>query len=141
MSSDRILFSKSPRKIGNFGKCLPSQCAPKSPRRSFWFFIPEACRCRRHGGGKETENGTCHESQFGQTLNGFFGMNKLAMSANHLFSAQRNLLDGPTVFVNRSDADRFKNNRGCQQPGCVKTRIINGVDVKGGVVSIRRTVR
>src|SRR5882757_5038439 len=52
------------------------------------------------------------------------------MRPYHLFGADGDLLYRPAVFVNSAHTFRFEFERYCQQPGYIKVRIINGVDIK-----------
>jgi hypothetical protein len=137
MSRHRLLFPKMPRNPGIFRKWLSDQQAAESPRCSQGPAIPESGWGSWESGCQETQNRASQERQFWQALNAFWIVNELAMSADHLLGAQRDLLQRPAVFVNCTHALRAKLEGRSQQPGLFKIRVIDGIDIKSAVVWIR----
>ena len=99
MSGDGILFSKLNGQRVKFGKRLTTQHAAETTGCAAGMTIPKASGQRWGSGSQKTEDGASQESQFRQAVNAVRRMDKLAMSTDHVFSRQWNLLDRPAAVV------------------------------------------
>src|SRR5574340_1620198 len=131
MSGERVLFPKLKGQGIKFGKRQAAQEAAKTTGRGFGRAVPKTGCHGWSGGGEESQDGASQQGEFRQTLNALRGMDKLAMSADHLFSGQRDLFDGPAVMVEGADGRRLEGQWGCQEPGLVKGGVVDGKHTKG----------
>jgi len=72
-----------------------------------------------------------------QAQDTFGVMDELAMSAEHLFGTQGDLLDRPTVYIDGINAFEAEFKRGGKQPRVLERWVVKSIDINSRVGLIR----
>lgn len=104
---------------------------PEPARRRLWGALPEARGSCWLGGGAIHSAGPGHQGQFGQALTTVWGQDALARGASHLLGRYGEPFHRPAVAIAGLEVGARQRQRGVQEEGFVKARIMDPRGAEG----------